>query len=392
MSTFNTLGYFFGALWVTFGWSSCISEYEHPDVENVSGILVVEGPITNDTTFIRLSRSVELSESISSAPVINHAQVTIETDRGEVFSPIMAPEGGQYTFLTGELQAQSRYRVNIELDDHTYVSEYLEPLFTPEIESINLYKRAPGEPVHLRVNTQNQEEASRFYMWSYEEVWEYAAPLQANASQYPLTNADCETYGWREITQYDPYSPYYYCWSFGKSRTFLLGSSVKLSSNRIENLSLAQFDAASLRFTLLYYVKVRQNSIRQSAYNYFYNLKENAEGAGSIFGLVPSEMKGNLSCLTDETIPVIGYVEVSTTRSKEQFFSSFGDLSEYTPPRCIGVASEEEAKEYGLNWGGLTLYYLMGNIASYAYPSCVDCRESGGYHDRKPDFWPNDHF
>ncbi|MCD8185817.1 MAG: DUF4249 domain-containing protein [Rikenellaceae bacterium] len=125
-------------------------------------------------------------------------------------------------------------------------------------------------------------------------------------------------------------SPYYYCWSHDHSRTFLLGSSLKLTANRIENLSLAQFEPASLRFTLLYYVKVRQNSIRQAAYNYFSTLKENAESTGSIFGTVPSEMTGNISCSSDPVIPVIGYVEVSTTQWKEVFFPTlqeFGKIS-----------------------------------------------------------------
>ena len=38
----------------------CISEYEPNTIDKIEGLLVVEGMITNDTTEIRLSRSVKI--------------------------------------------------------------------------------------------------------------------------------------------------------------------------------------------------------------------------------------------------------------------------------------------------------------------------------------------
>ncbi|MCD8185818.1 MAG: DUF4249 domain-containing protein [Rikenellaceae bacterium] len=145
------------------GLCSCITEYEHPGVKSISGLLVVESTITNDTTFVRLSRSVELPESVHTAPAVDNAVVTVITGNGNTYRTEAPPTQGEYYILTGALNPDDTYGLRIELDGQVYLSELLEPLFTPEIEAIDLYKRGPGEPVQLRVTTQNREESSRFY-------------------------------------------------------------------------------------------------------------------------------------------------------------------------------------------------------------------------------------
>ncbi|MCC8095882.1 MAG: hypothetical protein LIP05_11320 [Tannerellaceae bacterium] len=39
----------------------CITEYEHTGIQSVTDIFVVEGTITNDTTLIKLSKTIALN-------------------------------------------------------------------------------------------------------------------------------------------------------------------------------------------------------------------------------------------------------------------------------------------------------------------------------------------
>lgn len=39
-----------------------------------------------------------------------------------------------------------------------------------------------------------------------------------------------------------------------------------------------------------------------------------------MFAPIPSEMKGNIRCVTDPEVPVIGFVEVATVTRLKRFF------------------------------------------------------------------------
>ena len=102
----------------------CISEYEPNTIGQIEGLLVVEGMITNDTTEIRLSRSVKILDDFGEEESITDANVFIECDQGFTFEPVCVSEEGVYIIKVDKLEPAYKYRLSINWNDKEYKSEY----------------------------------------------------------------------------------------------------------------------------------------------------------------------------------------------------------------------------------------------------------------------------
>ena len=108
----------------------CISDYEPDIVNQIGGLLVVDGFITNDTTRIRLSHSVRMLDEFEEGESITNANVFVESDKGVVFETQDVSEDGVYTIRMGELNPAYKYRLSINWNGKEYKSEYLSPLMS----------------------------------------------------------------------------------------------------------------------------------------------------------------------------------------------------------------------------------------------------------------------
>ena len=117
---------------------ACVSEYEPSSIDQIEGLLVVEGMITNDTTEIRLSRSVKILDDFGEEESITDANVFIECDQGFTFEPVSVSEEGVYIIKVDKLEPAYKYRLSINWNGKEYKSEYLSPLETPAIDSISV--------------------------------------------------------------------------------------------------------------------------------------------------------------------------------------------------------------------------------------------------------------
>jgi len=370
----------------------CITEYEPTGVEELADILVVEGIITDDETTITLSRSLSLSGesgySSSSPLYVDNAEVYVECDDGTQFlADLFAiSRNGKYTIKTGKLNPERKYRLKIEIEEMDYnsgdcqldvwggitcptktceySSDFAYPIITPEIDSIFWTKRGRGQPVNIHVATHSPNFEVLYYRWSYKEDWEVN-------STYYLVNYP------------------FYCWGSGGSRELLLGSAEKTVFGRVMD-RLIEMSPSDRKLSVLYRIDVKQNVISKRAYDYFANIKKNAELSGSIFAPVPSELRGNITCTTDQDRPVIGYVDISTTTQKLRYIRSW---EVYERPRsdCDLVPRDSLLKWYN---GEIPDHYVVypepppsAPVETYVPIQCVDC----SYYAtaRKPDDWPN---
>jgi len=344
-----------------FTFTGCISEYQAKGIDELRNLLVVEGTISEGITTIKLSKSVGLHDDILTTEVVNHASVTVESETGSTYYA-STPIQGTYTIYIDKLDPEIGYRLKINLDNDQYESEFSKPIMTPEIDQV-FWTKSSGN-ANICVTTRGTEDQPRYYNWAYEEIWEIKAKYEGNVS---------------------PFDSRYYCWIYKNSNQFVLASSDKLSENVISQKKLVETTTDDRRFEELYYIKVYQNMLSKAAYDYFSNLQKNIEDTGSIFSPIPSEMKGNISCITNPDIPVIGYVEVSNTKIMETYISVYDGL--YEPKadyECISVGMDDERYTEQM-----VLYFMEGANALFSYQRCVDCTLSGTKN--KPYFWPNDH-
>ena len=391
--------------------SGCITEYTPPYSEDeMEGLLVVEGIISNGETTITLSRSVNISSmGDPSLLQVGQARVWVEGENGERYEASPGAADGEYLVAIDRLDSNTRYRLRISLDGQEYESEYRTPQRAATIEEIDFHQKSKGEPLQVRLNLQGEVGQSRYYLWSYEEIWEVQAYQMATHylgypgnydTYYSMGEANMFFGSYSSAIQEYPnnISPFYYGWKYGGSRSILLGSSDRMTENTLYDHVLYEIDIRDDRLSVLYYTKVKQYALGEEAYYYFDNLKKNTDDAGGIFAPIPSEMRGNLVCSTDPDTPVIGFVEVAEYTEKEVYLDRRN--SPYVRPWHF-CDSQEEIDAVIINRDPPPQYneweaYLLHDSdlpegPIWTHRNCIDCRIQGGTKVR-PAFWPNNHY
>ena len=323
--------------------TGCIEDY-NTKTRGIDSILVVEGFITNGTTQINLSKSVGLDDNIhnyfwsgDSTLFVDNALVYVESQDGSKSETVRSSRGGKYLIETGELKADAKYRVVIQLAGEEYHSSFIAPAISPPVELTYTYDDI-NRYINVCVTTSGDDQQHGYYLWSYKEDWEV----------YSYINWDL-------------------CWKSDSSRLLILGTTEKLSVNTIHEKRIHFIWIWDDRLSSFYRIKLKQNVMHKECYDYLENLQKNTEQIGWIFGRIPSELMGNIRCVSNPKIPVIGYVDVSTTTSTELYLTSkYYDSSN----RYWSVNTCMQA-DPPYNW-------------------CTDCTAQGG-SKRKPKDWPTDH-
>ena len=365
------------------GLSGCISDFTPNDLEEVNGLLIIDGTITDGESVFKLSHSVGLSEELTGNETISHASLYVESEDGRKMNGVLK-KTGEYVVRTGDLNPDTRYRLHVSVDGEEYESTYLSPLLTPEIDSLAPLKKGQGEPVFMCVNTHDPSDQSRFYRWTYKEDWEVKAELYANAH----IGED----GAPVLHDLSTSNNFYYCWGRDSSKVLLLGSTDKLSENLIYQHKLVEMPCNSAKISNLYYIYVEQMQIRKETYDYMLNMQKNIEQTGGIFSPVPSEMRGNIDCTTNPSLRAIGYIEVATTTRKDLFVPATSGLYEPPTQRCSYQITNDPDLAYPVY---AYFFYDTSVIMPehmYAPYDCVDCRQRYNATKNRPAFWPNDHY
>jgi len=364
--------------------SGCVEEYTPKDIEEIKDLLIVDGTITNGESVFKITRSVGLQTPLYEAELIYDAEVYVESDNGDIFpgygGDYWMRWDGTYTVQMGELDPDRKYRLHIAVDNEIYKSSYLSPLFSPPIDSIFSEKPADEKPISIYVSTHDSQDQTKFYKWSYEEHWEVRSELFANAGYIN----DVLT-----MFSLNSTNNTYHCWGKDYSKKLLLGATDKISENIISRQKINEMSPSDEKLSVLYYISVKQTLLRNEAYTYFHNLQKNVELTGSIFSAIPSEMKGNIECITSPDTYIVGYVEVSTTTEKDLYINRSKNYYEPTfDTFCFNEdnRTNETDRVTGRPPAGFSFYQYESRLSVRS--RCVDCRTKDNASKDKPDFWP----
>ena len=294
----------------TVGWFGCKKLYNPKLVTNSNSYLVVEGFINtgNDSTIVKLSRTVQVSSSKSSTPEPD-AVVSIDGDNNTSF-PLTGQGGGEYAAPALGLDTTHRYRLHIHTTDgNEYVSDYSQPKYTPPIDSVGY--TVQGNGIQLYVNAHDPKNNTRYYRWDYDETWQFHAE---HFSTY-ITNGT-------DIVARAPSQFTYECFHSDTSSSITLASSAKLAQDVIYQSPLIFIPSTSEKIEVKYSILVKQYALTSEAFNYWENLEKNSQNLGTIFDPQPSELTGNIHCVTNPAIPVIGYLSVGNVQEKRIFINN----------------------------------------------------------------------
>ncbi|HTJ12093.1 MAG TPA: DUF4249 domain-containing protein [Dinghuibacter sp.] len=290
--------------------AGCVKPYS-PHLNNPpTGYLVVEGNINAGAgpSTIILSRSVPLTDTASEV-FEEGATVALEGSDGTTYAS--APgANGTYTFGALPLDTTKTYRLDIHTaGDVEYQSDYVHVIPNPPIDSISImYKGTDG--VYVNVNTHNPSDNTRYYQWSYSETWEYNSAEYSSMEFDPVTDT---------VIVRPPGNQIFTCWKGDSSTDILIYTSTKLSHDVVSEFPLTFIAEGDQRLSVEYSINVHQYALSADCYNYLLLMQSNTENLGSIFDPLPSNLKGNIHCVSDPSQTVVGFVNVSSEQTLRIF-------------------------------------------------------------------------
>ena len=381
---------------------SCIEDYniqetlplETPDI-------VIQGRIASGSESVfYLSKTQPIGSEEPPESILN-AEITIVGQNGyESPKATFDIEEDCYIINTQDLPDNTLYAVLIKAEGETYQSDFQELFITPSIESVSYKEREDGISIH--VTSYGNEGNSPYYLWAYEEDWEFHAPDNINGLKgIPVYSK--EIYNLPFLDE-NGNNPYLYCWGHNGSKHINIYNTTILTENTAKEVELFRIPIDDVRISYIYSILVKQYSLSPEGYQYYSLIKKYSEESSGIFTPIPSEVKGNVSCISNPEIKVLGYVLASTCQTKRVFIyeSDFKQICSEYDSGCISAG-------WGDNFFNLNKIYTEGVIAMtyngelsdllnpnltetiFYTRECIDCRVVKGSTKKRPDFWPNNH-
>lgn len=388
-----------------FGAFHCRDPYNVIGGTNGDGVLVVEGILNgNGVTQIILNRTTRLSDKRIQPETGALLYIEGESNGAAHVLTEVDRERGIYLSDPLTFDNNSRYRLKIQTQDsREYATDYKNFLVTPELDSVSWRLNADG--VEMFSHAHNNNPGSPYYKWDYEETWEYKSAFRAHIGFRPVapdSSGNKYVLDWLKPDQSVDNS-LFTCYNRRASTTINLVSTENLGSNVV--LAPLRFIArGQIELSYLYSILVKQYALSQDGYEFFTRMKKNTEQLGSIFDAQPSEISGNVKCITDPSEIVIGYIEASTPVEKriwidnkdlpawgydagcEHYYEPNPEFSSYPYPNDPSL------------FNSIVERNLMPTVAVETFVTfivrfnveqrgCVDCKFLGG-QPQKPNFWP----
>ena len=386
--------------------SSCIEDYTLPSaaLANYKSEVVIQGRILRGgETIIYMTQTQPMGTVLKQETQVKNAKIKVIGQNGYQSEYAEYDSDNRYYVIdTKDLPNNTQYALQAETNGETYQSEFLTLLETPDIEDVNYKELEDGISIH--VSARNSDDESRYYMWSYEEDWEFTATYDLIALG-TLGRLMYNKNTYNELTSY--VNPYYRCWKHDESQSIHIYTTKDLNENAVKDVEILRIPIDDSRISYIYSILVKQYSLSEEAYSYYASLKKFSEESSGLFTPMPYEVKGNIKCTSSPDIKAKGYVLASNIKTKRIFIyeSDFMNIfSTYHDAAC-NIESSFDAAKRDYMWTYVWNERVLLDGAVIMSPNndmidlgdiiysrgCVDCRFIKGANKKRPDFWPNNH-
>ncbi len=384
-------------LWVGLAGATggCVTPYMPEVPAATQDSLVVNGFINSQgVTTIQLTHSLALTAT--KAPTTEaKATVTIQAQSGQRFTLTESP-AGTYTSASLTLNPTLTYKLVIATAaGKSYETDYLPVKTTPPIDKV--YWNYENDGVQLYVDTHDATRNTTYYRWKYQETWQFTSAYRSLFRYNPVTKL------------VEPRSEdIYHCWGNAPSTLITQTNTTRLSQDVVQKFPLVFLPANSAKIRFRYSILVQQYAQTKEEYDYWETLKKNSESLGTINDPLPSQITGNIRCLSNPDEPVLGYVGIHSV-SEQRIFIDRQELplsvyavfqtgyeacqllvEDRCPPRSPrlppGVTEVFNSPELTMVSVGDSSSNRLTSCKYYgAFTDCVDCRLRGT--NIKPSFW-----
>ena len=367
--------------------SSCIYPFT-PEYPESDRRIVIEGDVLiGEQTSVRVSYLANLDGTTGSGPVAPLGSVWVEASNGTRYDGISTGDRWNATFSVDTRQADPSLRYKLHFKDSRTAKEYssvwLDVVSAGVIDSLYVGLDEPLSMVRFYMDFKGGEQ-TRYFRINFSEDWEYHSQCNSELLYIPPENRRA---GNGEIIQNEG-TRYYYCWDKDNSTSIMLASTERLSSNVLKAHEYHSLPRTSRKISSVYSEEVHVAGITKDAYDYWNNINTGSNNTGSLFAPMPSDMPGNIVCLSDSTEHVIGYISATKRAVKRMFYYNATYYIDAREPMTVrDTLPEKEWFSYYQN-GNLPAYYVE-DLKGYTWAParCVDCRVEGGTKE-KPSWWP----
>ncbi|NCT75310.1 MAG: DUF4249 domain-containing protein [Chitinophagaceae bacterium] len=363
--------------------TGCRDPYLPDVVAGAPNYLVIEGVLNagQGATNVRITRTTQIDRT---SAITGEANAVVTVEGKDNSSVSLSYQGnGQYVHPNLNLAIGNEYRLRVKTTNgKEYLSAYVVAKTTPPIDSVTWSRSATGG-VDIMVNSHDETNKTKYYRWEYDETWEIRTYF---FSKYIYENR-------RVRERVMPAEDVSICWRNRSSTNILVGTTNRLQSDVISKMPVTGFSNGDDRLSIRYSILVRQYALDKDAYEFYDLLRKNTESIGTIFDAQPSEVKGNITCLTDPAEPVIGYVTASSVEEQRIFINASQVPDWRFPQICEVQTVTPDSVVYYFEILGYSPYEAdipPGTTVPKAYFGsygvCVDCTKRNGTKTR-PSFW-----
>lgn len=367
--------------------TGCIEPFT-PTINENQRLLVIEGQITDQAGFqyIYISRTSPYNDpQIMPEP---GCYVEVVSDRGNIFQFHENVPGKYQRWMNqGSLVPGTLYKMRVITGDgNEYQSDFniLPPPCPPiddlyyEIETLETNDpEFPLQGIQFYIDVDPHDDIERKFRWELVETWEYEA---ANLIQYYYDGA--------LHPMADPWR-FFRCWKTDKIHTIYAKSTQHSADNKIKKYPLNYVSNQSNRLRIRYSLLVKQYSLSDEAFEYWYQLQKQSQESGGLYETQPAQVTGSIYNVDDPEELVLGYFNVSSVAEKRIF------VDENFPFRTPGTDCELDTigpENPFYRYVPFPIYLIslspMGQGPPYGTGRgmCFDCRKGGGITE-KPSFW-----
>lgn len=366
------------------GLTTCRQVYAPPAITTPNRYLVVDGFINvapGAVTTFNLNRTRNLGDTtVQGLPELD-AQMAIVGSNGATYPLTETIGTGIYSSDPLFLDQTQQYSVTIATQNgQTYTSTPVPCKVTPPIDSI--FWRQPHD-LTIYIGTHDPANNTRYYRYEYNETWEHDAQL---GTVWGVANGRMYAQDSTNQTQR--------CWTTDTSTTINLASSATQSQDVIDSFPLTTLPFGDPRVTKIYSILVRQYAMTPDAYNYWLVIQKTTQDVGTLFDVQPTQLTGNLTCVSNPSLPVIGFITATTVQQQRIYIAESALNWEHNQPGfgCDTASTPQNSPDplvYNYpNPNYAPWYFVTNGPLVLASSICLNCLLTGGTNFRPP-FMPD---
>jgi len=356
--------------------TSCI-DFFRPELGEISPKYVVDGYITDQEGFQTIYVSTTSTLEKTKYNPLPYCKVKIIDDQGNIFNTKEDVHGIYTVWMGKEYLVPGRsYKVDVTTASGIEMSSDFEKMpGKTNIDSIYYVRKdfPTSNPnitiqvIQFYVDLSKKDANSQYFKWDVIETWEHH-------SVYPIT-------WYAEGTKYyfPPNYSLFTCWTTQMVKDIFTLSTEKITGSTYKMKSLQLVDNQTQKLTFGYSALFNQYSISKAAYEFWENARKVCDDQGGLYSSQPVKITGNIKCISDPSLEVLGFFGASTVTSKRIFVRNVENFKVFEPicnPPYLPLPFNEF--EYMIEIGGVK--YVIDE-------PCVECNYYDGTTN-KPSFWP----